>query len=57
MQVNGIMVVNVNSTARTIVGFRLEDDSTTLSCLVGSDFTRKDAVLRVAGMRLLSVTA
>ena len=53
VQINDMMVVDVNSTARTIVGFRLEDDSTTLSCLVGSDFTRKDAVLRVAGMQLL----
>ena len=43
-------VVQVVSTATTLFGLRLEDDGTVLSCLVGSNFTREKAILRVAGM-------
>ena len=51
----GSAVVQVNSTATTFAGVRLEDDNTTLSCMVGSNFSREDAFLRVAGMQFYTL--
>ena len=47
----GAMVVEVNSTATTLVGVRLSDDNVMLGCREATNFTRpaEEAVLRVSG--------
>ena len=49
---NGSEVVEVNSTAITLDGVQLNDDDTTLSCLVTTNFDSVEAVLKVAGKKL-----
>ena len=46
---NGAVVVQVNSTATTLVGVRLSDDNVTLGCREASEFKAEQAVLRVSG--------
>ena len=46
---NGSKVVAVNSTAITLNGVQLNDDGTTLSCLVTTNFSSVEAILKVAG--------
>lgn len=50
---NGSEVVEVNSTAVTLDGVQLNDENTTLSCLVTTNFNSVEATLKVAGMRNL----
>ena len=48
---NGSKVVEVNSTAITFDGVQLNDENTTLSCLVTTNFNNVEAILKVAGKR------
>ena len=45
----GGMVVEVNSTATTLVGVRQSDDNVMLGCREATNFTAEQAVLRVSG--------
>ena len=45
----GAMVVEVNSTATTLVGVRPSDNNVTLGCREASEFKAEKAVLRVSG--------
>lgn len=46
---NGSEVVAVNSTAVTLDGVQLNDENTTLSCLVTTNFDSVEAILKLAG--------
>ena len=44
----GAMVVQVNSTATTLVGVQLSDDNVILECRESPGFTGEQAILRVS---------